>query len=464
MEDYERANAREWDLHDARYQANEPVEPSSDDWHVVGGSKRAGPFAQTNVPSKSKGKQKVPLQTGIGRQDAPSQRPHQQPNVPPPASKGKQRASPQKPTGRQIELLQRWNNLRAPGDNNQPRRSPPKFSEEPDNKAQLSWRNHEPPVDIIGIPQSLVIQHHINEIIPREYGTYMQNDGKRPSEGFLTFQIWGGERAVQATKKVINACIEDCSPSKKSHHPGGRFAKVASLTPELWRRAQKKWERDVKRAMFRQKPPPDKAFGAMGSFYWPVKEYRPEEVLGASCEALDSIRMDCKCYVILDDTDRSLLQILGRKEAVQEGLLRIRKTCFQIAARQIPPRRIYLLHWPEAVTFPSHVILQPYAHTRKLLDNAVLEEEQSKSPAAEGMSDDEERLEKQTVNSEQTALNACMQIIRELHYYRGNISMRIRLGRFLATQYMEPKDGQYLVEDYENMISMTQFRGRVTHE
>ena len=55
--------------------------------------------------------------------------------------------------------------------------------------------------------------------------------------------------------------------------------------------------------------------------------------------------------------------------------------------------------------------------------------------------------------------------IGKLHYYRGNLEMRVRLGTFLASRYKTPPpDGLYELKDFESMIADPTFIGLVTQE
>ena len=415
MEDYEKANAREWDLYS---KPTETPKASASKWQVVGSSKAA---------------------------EKPQQKPEHR--------KGREK---------ETAFPQDWNTREANENIERLRRPPPNLVIDANNEAQLSWRRYEPPKDSIRIPGDLVLQDRTHETIAQYNGTFIFGEDPKSSSGSMTFGIWGDDKGVAATKRSINSWIEHSLPSKKSS-PSTKFAKVISLTPVLREREEKRWKKEVTRQRFRQYPPPGKGFGAIGSFHWPVDEFRPEEILGKSCEALDPIRMDCKCYVVFVK-DRSIFQVMGKAEAVKEGLLRIRKTGFQIAARQIPPVRTYLLHWPLASTIPSHVALQPYRHMASISEDQTAKAEQSKSPIGEGMHEDESRLEKQTELSEQTVLSSMLLTLRKLHYYRGNIQMRIRLGKFLAKVYIPPEDGVYTLENYEKMTKMSQFTGEVTQE
>ena len=180
-----------------------------------------------------------------------------------------------------------------------------------------------------------------------------------------------------------------------------------------------------------------------------------------SCEALDPIRMDCRCYVIFSK-DQSLFKVMGKAESVKESLLRIRKTCFQVAARQIPAQRKYLLHWPDTPTYPSRVALRRYNHPLVLSSSEPIHAKSSKSPILEGTEVDTMPSPQQLQMGSVTV--PLRRTLEKLRYYRGNIQLRIRLGTFLVKQYMEPEDGSYSYAEFENMISMSQFVGEVTNE
>ena len=57
-----------------------------------------------------------------------------------------------------------------------------------------------------------------------------------------------------------------------------------------------------------------------------------------------------------------------------------------------------------------------------------------------------------------------MLMISKLHYYRGYLKLRIRLGTFLATEFIEPEENGYTFEDFRDMLQQSQFAGQVTPE
>lgn len=183
-----------------------------------------------------------------------------------------------------------------------------------------------------------------------------------------------------------------------------------------------------------------------------------------SYEALDPIRTACKCHIVFVQ-EQSSFHVMGKKaKAVQEGLRRLRTTCFQIAARQIASVRLYLLHWPDALCLPTHVYLEPYYPPTLDSKQPATEPKLGNAPRGEGVENNEARMENQTGDSEKRVRRLVLRALLKLHYFRGHIRMRLRFGEFLAQQFRQPKDGMYSLEEYEDMIKESQFAGYVTQE
>jgi hypothetical protein len=245
------------------------------------------------------------------------------------------------------------------------------------------------------------------------------------------------------------------------------FPKVVTLTPKLRARYERRWERDVTKMVFRQIPPPETKFQAIGSFHWPVDDYRPEEALGASYEALDRIRMDCSCYVVFWKA-RNLFQIMGEEANVDAGLERMRMVCAQIEARQISNVRQYVLRWPAPEKMPSTVYLHPYEKPETSAANGDAPETLANTPRGDDYIKDDDLTEPLQIREEidtRHAKDRILETIERLHFYRGILHMRVRLGTFLVDQYKIPKDnGHYQVMDFQDMIKASQFIGHVTKE
>ncbi|EMD01224.1 hypothetical protein BAUCODRAFT_203034 [Baudoinia panamericana UAMH 10762] len=344
---------------------------------------------------------------------------------------------------------------------------PLKLTHESDNGAQAEWRDRKRPVDEVRIPDELALQRKpYYEEVAKRYCTFIFSQHHRSTSGTKTLGIWGEKNAVSATKKEIFDWIEESGFGNRKSASGLKFPKVVSLTPVLREREERRWEKRVTMEKFRQHPPPDKVFGAIGSFHWPVPEYKPADVLGTQFEALDPVRMDCSCHVVYHP-ERSIFRVLGKASDVKEGLLRIRKACFQIAAWQVMPIRLTLLYWPNPGKLPLFVYLEEYktplATTNDISKGPIVR----RSPRAEGHDKNPKPADKamrQTEASSATVRTAILKTLGKLHYFRGHLQMRVRLGRFLATQYRELKDTVWDLDEYEDMTQESQFIGEVTQE
>ncbi|KAK5168000.1 uncharacterized protein LTR77_006567 [Saxophila tyrrhenica] len=362
---------------------------------------------------------------------------------------------------------QKWQAQQGPSEDRR-RRPPPRLHVAEDSKALQSWRNNEPYAQSVRIPEELVLQKQSNGAEPfyiaisREENSFIFTQHDKGTGGSMSFGIWGEEEATSATRRKILALVEGWQGPQKSRR-AAMFGRNVSLTPARRVRAENKWAQEVTRQRFRQRPAQHALFGAIGTFHWPVQLYRPEEVLGTSFEALDPIRMDYECYIIFD-SERSAFLVHGKAMGVQQALVRIRKTCYQIAARQLSPARLYLLHWADVSKLPSHVVLTPYKSAAVPSGGTEGRPAAMNSPFATGTKDAYDEPQEATRISENRIRAVMLRSFPKLHYYRGQIQVRIRLGRFLATLFKKPKDDAYTFEDYRHMITESQFTGEVTQE
>lgn len=456
MEDYDITNAREWDVD---YKEPPKQQAAQSEWQVVTNSKRREPFQHRTVPPPQQLARQPPQSFGqhqrsASQQQRPANNPQQQPD-PQRQQQRQQNNGPPRP----------WQTSGAPLKPEQGKRPPPKLSLNSDNDAEAAWRARAQPIDRVRIPEDLVLQDRYHEQIAKQYGTFVFSPHPRGTEGSKTFGIWGEAKAVALTKEAIATWVEEAVGRKKSDR-SAKFAHIKSLTPKLRERAERRWDREVMRQRFRQHPPPDMAFQAIGSFHWPTSEYKPEEILGASHEALDPVRVDCACYVVFYK-DRNVFRVMGKAADVQAGLQRLRRTCFQIAARQVSPVRKYLIRWTIGASMPIYMYLKDYDWPAALSPESATLEKPGHSPICGGTDPDDDRSRffgVQTGLSTERLRTLMFTTLRKLHYYRGSIQMRIRIGTFLVSQYRAPKDGYYELEEYEKMIQQSQFEGLVTQE
>ncbi|EME49252.1 hypothetical protein DOTSEDRAFT_58497 [Dothistroma septosporum NZE10] len=468
MEDYELENARQWD--DSL--AGGPTSQSRprSEWETVAGRgkqlreqtrpaplkaslfnsnshRRYTPARSSPRPSPRHDQQEHrPVVPGGSRQPAPRFSPQQR--HPPRANRSQKR--PQAP-----------------------RLPIPRMVENADNEAQHAWRERRPPTDTVRIPTAMVHgDRFIND--PPTYvqlavdcGAFVYCDELKSENASLTFGIWGDPQAAAAAKHRILNWIEYAEPSSHKAPGSAQWSRIVSLTPRLRERAEKRWAREIEKNRYRQFPP-NKPFGAIGTFHWPSKEFRPEEAFGMSCEAFDPIRMEYSCYITYN-SEKSIFQIFGKDSNVQAALLCIRQTAFNICARAINPVRAYLLQWRTGPP-PSHIYLEQYMGPRIVADQSdnQIAQKPSYSPRADGMLDDEGLVQlaqtRASVNTERVKVTIS-NALRKVHYLQGHLNLRIRLGTFLLSQYMELADSElWELADYESMVKATQFVGRITEE
>ncbi|KAK4560565.1 hypothetical protein LTR86_005762 [Recurvomyces mirabilis] len=409
-------------------------EPSGNGWQVV-------------QPTRQRGHKQLPQPQPHPQRAAPSQ----------------SRSSPRK-----------W---RTAGDlpKQQQKRAVPKLVNDSDNDAEASWRARHPATDTVRIPDDLILsseRHH--ERIVRQHGTYLSSDEPRSQTRSRTFGIWGDKDAVAATRLAICQLIDDFGLGSTRSARSAKFAKQVSLTPKLRERAEKQHQREVLQQCYRQHPLPDAKFGAIGSFLWPVAEYRPEAVLGSNYEALDPIRTAHSCFIVYHP-GRNTLRVMGKPTEVELALHRLRQTCFQITAKQISPIRKYFLRWPgPVINVPQFVYLEDYRSPaiHQIADQGNLDEGNEsavrKRPTCDqhqNNEDHERYANQQTYIGWMTLRNAICKQLSGLHYYRGHLQMRFRLGTMLLSQYREPADGFYeLTREFEPMLGQSQFTAEVTKE
>jgi hypothetical protein len=242
---------------------------------------------------------------------------------------------------------------------------------------------------------------------------------------------------------------------------GGKSPKERSLLPAQRTAAERRWHRDVARQKFRHPPPLGSRFGSIGTFRWPAEDFRPEDVLGSSFEVLDPIRMECSCYIVYEAAITSF-QVMGSQNDVMAALARIKKVCFQLAARQVPGYCKYFLHFERDEVVSERVLLAPYQVTEIIRPAGVTARPAEKAPTGDGAATVD--MSAVSVKSIETVKKAFFRTIGRLHYYLGPLSLRIRLGTFLATQYMEPDNGFYELDNFLEMIKQSQFEGEFTAE
>jgi hypothetical protein len=454
MDDYEKTNAREWDLN--LQNTEKSKKHGGDSAKPQGPPRGVHPSRQDSVTP------------GPSRQQIT----HQHQNIDPHGSQHRHAAlRGRRPAAQTHSAWMIAEGVKRQKQDNVRREQQPLLVDVGDtavNAAENAWRNHERPANSIAVPEELVWRDQKHEFFAKKFGTFVFGED-RNKDGMIQLDIWGEPAAVSATHRAIYDWKAREMPSKRAQGTMP-FSKQKSRLPQQRKGEEKKWRHELLRQRFRRAPPTGSIFGAIGYFHWPVKDFPPHELLGNSYEAFDSIRMECSSYVVFNQTVPGF-EVMGDADAVEEALLRIRKAYFQITARPIAPMRRYFLHLSEMDdVLSTHVTLEQYERIRRIAstNTTVPQDHPGCSPKGQAEIDlrpeEERQSHEMSTRDAKTAGKMIMLMISKLHYYRGHLKFRIRLGTFLATHYRATEDGRYTVDDFKEMLRQSQFVGEVTPE
>ncbi|KAF2233157.1 hypothetical protein EV356DRAFT_448903 [Viridothelium virens] len=301
------------------------------------------------------------------------------------------------------------------------------------------------------------------EQLANETGTHIQVKRSEKSGNNVVLLFWGQKQQVDAAKAIANKWVSELGGESVK---AKAWAKLWSLTPDLKQRLEKKLVDDEQRQAFRQTPETGITFPAIGNVLWPADEYHPVEVLGKSYEALDPIRMDCRCYIVWDD---DAFKLMGRdKEMVRTAAIRVRGALFHVVARQMDVRSIYILQLP--IEHGALLNIRPWKYyapdqLRRGVDpdkaQTLVRADMNRSgslPEADILLDSTLRSRLNAIKIRDTTI----ELLEGLRYYKGNVKMEFRLGNFMLLRYRHPSADGWQFEDFENMLSQQQFKGAVS--
>ncbi|KAI9727512.1 MAG: hypothetical protein M1828_006454 [Chrysothrix sp. TS-e1954] len=270
-------------------------------------------------------------------------------------------------------------------------------------------------------------------------------------------EIWG-ERALEA-KNLIAEWIKTCLPDRVKRN-NVQWAKIYSYTPEERLDVENRLRREALRQQYRRTPPePASSFAAKGHVWWPDEFAETmEEILGRSFEALDSIRIGCKCYIVWSSLNRTFYILGDKDEHVYKATLRVRGVFYQVVARKREPEILFTVQPIDGNPQKTQIRLvrkdedasNPYKTPMavpKLIGGTPLAVEHVKP---------EKLLDFH--GWEETILRA----LDTLVHYKGHLRMRARLGKLLLTKYH--KKNELPFSDYVSMMAAEQVRGMVTPE
>ena len=344
------------------------------------------------------------------------------------------------------------------------------FTTERDNPAKAAFRENHPHTDTFLLPKAC---HLIEPNRPTMYAI-MEEMGVRlgsfirPPQHLhdQTLLLWGDEEQVKATKEELGLWIRESVTAARSSQAGGPlFAKASQLGEDRAKKLDKEYRRDMERQAFQKAPPPNMSFNFTGWFLWPVDEIRPEDLLGPSFEAFDHIRM-LHCAYIVFDYQRSVFKIMSDKmDGVKDAIQRITGTMKEYVARSSQDIVLHMVEVPKAVDMrkdikTSNVLSIPHFEGAliPLLTGAKLTHDELANWEMQRGKLTDEQFEK--------TKNAILKGLSRTRYYRGRLKMRVLLGTFALTTFRRLPEGVESIP-YDRFISdmnMSATKGRMIKE
>lgn len=343
------------------------------------------------------------------------------------------------------------------------------FTTKRDNPAKAAFRAHQPHTDTFLLPKAC---HLIEPDRPKMYAI-MEEMGVRlgsfirPPQHLRdqTLLLWGDSEQVAATKDELDMWIQQADITARVSLKGPLFAKSGVLSEDKARQLERGIRRDMERQAFQKAPPTDRTFNCTGYFLWPVDEIRPEELLGPSFEAFDQIRM-LHCAYIVFDSQHSVFKIMSDNEdGVKDSIQRIQGTMREYVARS---SQDIVLHVIEP---PSPTEMRKDIKTSGELGNP--DYEGARIPVLTGaklaqqeVAKWETRRKKMMDEQFEKMRNAIRKGLPRLRYYRGRIRMRVLLGTFALTTFRRLPEGVESIpfDRFLGDMSMSASKGRMIKE
>lgn len=309
-------------------------------------------------------------------------------------------------------------------------------------------------------PDRVKMYRRLEEIGVR-FGTFI-----RPPQFLLdrTLLLWGSEDQIRRTKAELSDWIQKVTPEI----PGPRdstlmkakkdgFPKTGELQSKRERAADAKLKEDAEKQKYQRDPQEGQKFPFRGYFLWPTEEVKPEELLGPSFEAYDSIRTFNAAHITFD-VKLSCFKILSNTEdAIQQILQRIEGTMREYVARSGKFYSMILISFPKASRMCKAIRMLPGPG---LASRPFL--------TGEPLSDDEVRqFEEQKIATEladrKKMQRALGKVILRLPFYRGNVCMRVFFGVFTFTTFRWPEGASSVpFRSFLSDITMPATRGTLT--
>ncbi|KAL8944097.1 MAG: hypothetical protein Q9216_000688 [Gyalolechia sp. 2 TL-2023] len=321
------------------------------------------------------------------------------------------------------------------------------FAGKRDNAARAAYRAGQPPSVIfdLGVPLTEIepsvarVQRAFEEIGVR-FGSFLLPERSLKD---TKISIWGGQKVIDDT---ITELMQWRSRSRARQQmlesrPSGKdnFAKASSVIGDNWAAEEKNAKRDAERQHYQKAPQQGQKFKSNGYFLWPNTEIRAIDLFGPHCEALDSLRIEHRVYILFDEA-RSVFKVHSNSgaERVNEVVRRIENTIKEYVARDHRPVTLLLVEPPSPADYRPNVqtVTGPFLGVKQARSKIpVLHGEK---PALDDTTDLTQDAENLTSKNKIWTYRATQKVLERIPYYRGYLRMRINFGTFALVKFQWP--------------------------
>ena len=456
MHHYERENAKEWQRHSGNGIKPQPVLNNSSDedaenerpWSQV-------PFSKYN--EKTKGTPNYPQQSD------------QKTDTPP--TRGLIKPAPAPAPVRAL-LLSRASLRKA----RRPVSTRITFVQKQDNVAKSAFRKGLPHTSVYKLDQTcLKIEPNRAAMYKRfeemgiRFGTYI-----RPPQFLLDRELllWGAEEQILRTKAELDKWVqaaqeEKVGPREKTMLKSKveKFGKTGDLQERKDKAVDKKLREEAEKQKYQRDPPELQDFPFRGYFLWPAQEVSPEELLGPSCEAYDSIRTFNSAHILFDTKMSSFKVLSNTEDAIQHVFQRIEGTMREYVARSGKNYSMILVRLPEASKMRKNIRFLPYS-----MSSGGSSPTSTPHLTGDALSTDEvlqfvEEKAAIEARDRKRIRHAVDKVIARLPFYRGIVRLRVQFGVYAFTTFRGPKGASGVpFSDFLSDITISTTKGSLVRE
>lgn len=380
-----------------------------------------------------------------------------------------------------------------------PKLAPQALYDEPDAHGVSQWRANNLPSLTYELPKNFdprapnkeIIVSRAGRVFPMfdyvaaKTGTHIVPVVQMKAYGKTVAHIWGTTEAAREAVNWIDWWICGSFPSKRRQKT---FPTLPTLTPdEVWN-IEREAKQEAYRQRFRQAVPDGMVFAYAMHVKLPHTSWSLKDILGSNFEALDTIRMECLCYVTYiphspEPQIQDTFQVLGNNETrVRRACQRLYGIVYQQDARQLGRPQWWMVKQCKSTAMRQLVRLEHYQgplpissnqnvaspdHHSGIVSTAVgptmagdflpIKDLNERTSSSEKKSTGTVRIGSTGVNENnlQNTEATVMTTLRILAYYRGHLRMRASLGQCIFTRYPALKGKgklDYSLDDFETLL------------